>query len=72
MSTSAREDVIARAVTDADFRARLLADPEGTLAAEGYDVPAEFVAQIKAIDPADVAAATGSLDAAFADRKAAA
>ena len=38
MSTSAREDVIARAVTDADFRARLLADPEGTLAAEGYDV----------------------------------
>lgn len=34
-------DLIGRAVVDADFRGRLLADPDGTIASEGYEVSDE-------------------------------
>lgn len=66
-----KEELIGRAVIDPEFRARLLADPEGTITAEGYDVPADLVAQIKALDPEAANAAAAGLDAAFAERRAA-
>jgi hypothetical protein len=66
-----KEELIGRAVVDADFRKRLLADPDGTIAAEGYEIDDELLAQIKSVDAAAAEAATADLDAAFADRKAA-
>jgi len=66
-----REALIGRAVTDDAFRRRLLADPEGTLKAEGYDVDPAVVAQLRTIDPTAADAAVGHLDQAYAERKAA-
>ncbi len=66
-----REALIGRAVTDDDFRRRLLADPKGTLEAEGYDVDPAVVAQLQTIDPKAAESAVGHLDNAYASRKAA-
>lgn len=41
------KDLIGRAVVDAAFRARLLADPDGVIEAEGYVVADETRARIK-------------------------
>ncbi len=35
-------ELLARTLTDDDFRKRLLADPEGTLRAEGFSLPPEI------------------------------
>jgi len=43
--------VIARAWSDADFKARLLADPAETLRAEGIEVPAGV--KVKAVENTD-------------------
>lgn len=66
-----KEELIGRAVIDEEFRARLLADPAGTIAAEGYEVDQELIDQLTNLDPEAAAAAAKGLDAAFADRKAA-
>lgn len=36
-----------RAIEDPEFRQRLLADPEGVITAEGYDLSSDAVALIK-------------------------
>lgn len=66
-----KEELIGRAIIDADFRARLLADPAGTIQAEGFEVEPQLVEQLKNIDPAAAEAAARGLDAALAERKAA-
>ncbi len=66
-----KEELIGRAVIDADFRARLLADPQGTIEAEGFEVEPELINQLKAMDPVAAEAAARGLDQAFAERKAA-
>jgi len=71
MPNKAQEEIIGRAVVDPDFRKRLLADPEGTIAAEGYSASPEFIAQLKAMDSEAAAAAAANLDEAFPQRKAA-
>ncbi len=69
--TKGREALIGRALIDADFRERLLRDPEATIASEGYAVPAELVEQLKNVDADQAAAAVAEFDSAFTDRKAA-
>ena len=62
-----KEALFARAVTDPEFRAQLLADPEGTIKAGGYEIDDESLEMIKSFD-ADAAEAAaksagGGLDA---------
>lgn len=66
-----KEELIGRAIIDAEFRARLLADPQGTIDAEGFVVEPELVNQLKNLDPSAAEAAARGLDAAFAERRAA-
>ena len=68
--TKHRDAIIGRAVTDADFRKRLLADPAATLEAEGYEADPELVESIRAVDPAAAESALAALGVS-ADRKAA-
>jgi Nitrile hydratase, alpha chain len=42
----AAQQLIARCWADAEFKARLMADPTGTLKAEGYPVPEGHVIQV--------------------------
>jgi hypothetical protein len=60
MSKEAVQTVIGRAVTDAAFREALFADPAGVLA--DYDLGAEEIAALKALNAEQVAAFAGSLD----------
>jgi len=71
MPDKAQEEIIGRAVIDPDFRSRLLADPEGTIKAEGYTATPEFIAQLQNMDTEAAMAAASNLDGAFAQRKAA-
>lgn len=71
MATKGKEELIGRAVVDADFRKRLLENPEAVVKAEGYEIDAATLAQIKSVDPAAAEAATSDIDSAFSDRKAA-
>ncbi|MCC6556239.1 MAG: hypothetical protein IT372_25040 [Polyangiaceae bacterium] len=41
------QDLISRAVRDADFRGRLLADPNQVIESEGYAVGSEMLERIK-------------------------
>lgn len=66
-----KEELIGRAIIDADFRARLLADPQGTIEAEGFVVEPELINQLKNMDPVAAEAAARGLDQALAERKAA-
>lgn len=66
-----KEELIGRAIIDADFRKRLLADPQGTIEAEGFEVEPELIEQLKGIDPAAAEAAAAGLDQAFSERRAA-
>jgi hypothetical protein len=47
-------EVIGRAIADADFRKRLLADPAGTLKDAGISVDDDTIKQLEALDPATV------------------
>lgn len=54
------QELIRRAVVDPEFRKRLLADAEGVIKTEGYEVSAEVLEQIKksiTMTPAAVEAA---------------
>lgn len=65
------ESLIQRAASDADFRSRLLADPTGTIDAEGYDVPADTREKMASMDRAAAEQALAALGAVDGDRKAA-
>lgn len=73
MSTDARDldALIQRAATDAAFRARLVADPVGTIQADGYAVPQETLDRMGEIDPVAAEAALAALGDGAGDRKAA-
>jgi len=70
MASKGREELIGRAITDKDFRQRLLKDPEGTIRAEGFVVDAETLAKLKQIDPVAAEEAAKNLDETFASRAA--
>jgi len=63
--------LIQRAATDADFRARLVADPVGTIQADGYNVPQETLDKMGNIDPVAAEAALAALGTESGDRRAA-
>jgi Ribosomally synthesized peptide prototyped by Frankia Franean1_4349. len=62
------EDLVGHALSDKAFRDRLLASPEATLEAEGYEVSPEVIQAIKSANLDDLSAFENST----ADRKAAA
>jgi len=62
------EDLIGHALSDKSFRDRLLASPEATLTAEGYEVSPEVVQAIKSANLDDLS----KFENNTADRKAAA
>ncbi len=62
------EDLIGHALSDKSFRDRLLASPEATLEAEGYEVTPEVIQAIKSANLDDLSA----FEKNAADRKAAA
>jgi hypothetical protein len=70
MAIRGREELIGRAVTDPDFRKRLLEDPDGTIRAEGFQIDAETLAKLKQIDPVAAEEAAKNLDETFASRAA--
>lgn len=65
------EDLIGHAMSDKSFRDRLLASPEETLAAEGYEVGPEVIEGIKAANADDANKFATNLEADTAQRKAA-
>jgi hypothetical protein len=60
MSKEAVQTVIGKAVTDSKFRQALFASPEKAL--KGYDLTAEEIAGLKAIDSETMESLAGSLD----------
>jgi hypothetical protein len=71
MAKKSVEELIGRALTDKEFRDRLLASPEATLDAEGYDVAPEVIEAIKSSNPDEVNAVAQGLENQLANRKAA-
>jgi hypothetical protein len=65
------EDLIGHAMSDKSFRDRLLASPEETLRAEGYEVGPEVIEAIKAANADDVNKLAGAFESDSAQRKAA-
>jgi hypothetical protein len=65
------EELIGRALTDKAFRDSLLASPEATLKAEGYDVSPEVIDAIKSANPEEINAVAQGLENQLAHRKAA-
>ncbi len=66
MSTAA--ELIGRALFDAEFRERLLADPEGTLRAEGIEPDEETLGHLAKLDPAMLEKAGAKLNRNFLKR----
>jgi len=60
MSKEAVERIIGKAVTDSKFREALFASPDKTL--EGYELTAEELAALKAIDFETMESMAGTLD----------
>ena len=56
-----KADLLQRLMSDADFRARLFADPEGVVAEEGYTLDAETLEKLKSLDAAAAEAAISQL-----------
>jgi hypothetical protein len=60
-------ELIGRAVQDAEFRSRLLADPKGTVTAEGYELDQDQIEALQELDPEAIdkaiEALVGELDA---------
>lgn len=71
MTKKGYEEMVGRAITDAEFRGKLLKDPKGTIATEGYEVSADIMAKLEAIDENAANAAVSDLQAKFGDQKAA-
>lgn len=71
MAQKTVEELIGRALTDRAFRDKLLANPEKTLAEEGYSVGPEVLEAIKKANPDDVNAMAQGLEQNLAARKAA-
>ncbi len=67
MAKKSVEDLIGHAMSDKEFRTRLLASPEETLKAEGYEVGPEVIEAIKNANPEDA----GAFETNSAERKAA-
>lgn len=65
------DELVGRAVTDGDFRKKLMSDPEVTIAEEGYEVSEDVIAKLKAIDPEAAEAAAKDIDDKFGAGKAA-
>jgi hypothetical protein len=57
-------ELVGRAIQDTEFRRRLLAEPEGVVAAEGYDLTE---AQMEAIRNLDAEAVDEAIDAMLGD-----
>lgn len=57
-------ELVGRAIQDTEFRRRLLAEPEGVVAAEGYDLTE---AQMEAIRNLDADAVEEAIDAMLGD-----
>ncbi|MDC3961297.1 Franean1_4349 family RiPP [Polyangium jinanense] len=71
MSKKSVEELIGRALTDVEFRKKLLAAPEATLTAEGYEAVPEVIEAIKNANPDEVNAMAQGLESQMANRKAA-
>lgn len=65
------DELIGRALTDRTFRDKLLANPEATLTAEGYEVTPEIIEAIRSANPDEVNAVAQGLESQLAQRKAA-
>ncbi len=62
------EDLLGHALSDEHFRRRLFANPEATLAAEGYEVTPEVLGVIKNANPDDLESIAAEIGRG-ADRK---
>ena len=58
-------ELVGRAIIDADFRKKLLADPEQVIAAEEFEIEQAVVDKLKAIDPVAAEAAVAKLEENF-------
>lgn len=60
-------ELIGRAIQDPDFRRRLLADPQGAVTAEGYELDQDQIEALQELDPEAIdeaiEALVGDLDA---------
>ncbi|HVK66606.1 MAG TPA: Franean1_4349 family RiPP [Polyangium sp.] len=65
------DELIGRTLMDKDFRARLFANPDATLAAEGYEATPELLNAIKSANPDEVQAVAKGMEEQLANRKAA-
>jgi hypothetical protein len=65
------EDLIGHALSDKSFRDRLLAAPEATLEAEGYEATPEVIAAIKSTNAEDFNRVANGVEEQIAGRKAA-
>jgi hypothetical protein len=54
-------ELIGRAVQDPDFRHRLLTDPQGAVAAAGFELDEDQIAALKQLDPEAVDEAIDAL-----------
>ena len=71
MSGKGYDEMVGRAINDPGFRARLLKDPEATLAEEGFHVTPEVLETLKNIDPAAANQAIETATNAVGDRRSA-
>lgn len=58
-------ELVGQAIIDADFRKKLLADPEGLIQAEGFEIDQAIIDKLKAIDPVAAEAAVAKLEENF-------
>ena len=65
------EDLIGHAMNDKSFRDRLLASPEATLEAEGYEATPEVIAAIKSANHEELNRVASGVEQELAGRKAA-
>ena len=61
VNNKGKAELLQKMMTDADFRARLLDDPAGVTAAEGYTVDQTVIDQLTAMDAAAAEAAIAQL-----------
>jgi hypothetical protein len=61
------QELIAKAVVDSDFRKRLLADPEGVVASDGYEISAGTLKELKKTIAMTPEAVNAAIEAAVRD-----